>query len=329
MSRPPTARATRPHSPSGWWVIINRITPPRATIRSFPGRWPALDARRRTMLRLARRRRLVLDMVRLPPYPLQSCPPLEFASLVSGGRWQDGLHGASSGHVRGINLLLLDGSVTLVTREIDPKVWKEYARIGPPATRQNRVMREPALIFDFGNVVGFFDYLKVCERLGPKARPDSRGLPPADRGTRVRAASRPVRERQDRSRRIRRGGDGSLGLRLPYHEFVDAWQDIFWLNEPVARLIERLESAGYTLLLGSNTNILHSTHYRRQFASTLGSVRPSRSFARSRPHQTQPRILPSVCRRGGPAGRVMCFRGRPPGKRGRGSKRGPDRPALY
>ena len=39
--------------------------------------------------------------------------------------------GASSGHVRGINLLLLDGSVTVVTREIDPKVWKEYARIVP------------------------------------------------------------------------------------------------------------------------------------------------------------------------------------------------------
>ncbi len=41
------------------------------------------------------------------------------------------LIGASSGHVRGINLLLLDGSVTLVTRGIDPKVWKEFARIGP------------------------------------------------------------------------------------------------------------------------------------------------------------------------------------------------------
>ena len=45
--------------------------------------------------------------------------------------------GASSGHVRGINLLLLDGSVTVVTREIDLKVWKEYARIDPP-TPENR-----------------------------------------------------------------------------------------------------------------------------------------------------------------------------------------------
>ena len=29
-------------------------------------------------------------------------------------------------------------------------------------------MREPAVIFDFGNVVAFFDYLKACERLGPR-----------------------------------------------------------------------------------------------------------------------------------------------------------------
>jgi prepilin-type processing-associated H-X9-DG protein len=40
--------------------------------------------------------------------------------------------GASSGHVRGVNLLLLDGSVSLVTPAIDPKIWKEFARIGSP-----------------------------------------------------------------------------------------------------------------------------------------------------------------------------------------------------
>ena len=59
------------------------------------------------------------------------------------------------------------------------------------------------------------------------------------------------------------------GLDLPYREFVDAWKDIFWLNEPVARLIEVLKSRGYTLLLGSNTNVLHAAHYRRQFARTI------------------------------------------------------------
>ena len=58
-------------------------------------------------------------------------------------------------------------------------------------------------------------------------------------------------------------------LNLPYDEFVEAWQDIFWLNEPIARLIGLLDAAGYTLLLGSNTNVLHSTYFRREFASTL------------------------------------------------------------
>jgi hypothetical protein len=37
--------------------------------------------------------------------------------------------GASSGHVRGINLLRLDGSVTLVVPSIAPKVWREFAAI--------------------------------------------------------------------------------------------------------------------------------------------------------------------------------------------------------
>jgi glucose-1-phosphatase len=151
-------------------------------------------------------------------------------------------------------------------------------------------MREPALIFDFGNVVAFFDYLKACERLGPKL------------GLTAEAFRRRIVERgfapllgQFESGKI--GPEDFAaevmvlsGLSLPYHEFVDAWQDIFWLNEPVARLIERLKSAGYTLLLGSNTNILHSAHYRRQFASTLdlfdqlvlshevGHMKPSSEF---------------------------------------------------
>jgi len=44
--------------------------------------------------------------------------------------------GASSGHVPGVNLLLLDGAVTLVRRSIDPKVWKELARIGTSESRE-------------------------------------------------------------------------------------------------------------------------------------------------------------------------------------------------
>ena len=58
----------------------------------------------------------------------------------------------------------------------------------------------------------------------------------------------------------------------------------------MARLLAFLKSRGYTLLLGSNTNILHSTFFLRRFASTfdgfdrfilsheVGHMKPDRRF---------------------------------------------------
>jgi hypothetical protein len=39
--------------------------------------------------------------------------------------------GASSGHLRGVHLLLCDGSVTLIRPSIDRHIWREYANVGP------------------------------------------------------------------------------------------------------------------------------------------------------------------------------------------------------
>jgi len=58
----------------------------------------------------------------LPPNGQPSC-------LANDGK--SAFVGASSGHARGVNLLLLDGSVSLVRTSIDPKVWREFAKIGP------------------------------------------------------------------------------------------------------------------------------------------------------------------------------------------------------
>ena len=41
---------------------------------------------------------------------------------------------ASSGHVQGVNLLLLDGRVMVVRPSIDRKIWKELAKIGTGET---------------------------------------------------------------------------------------------------------------------------------------------------------------------------------------------------
>jgi len=58
-------------------------------------------------------------------------------ALIPGGQpsciardGQTAFMGASSGHTRGVNMLLLDGSVTLVVPTINPKIWREFASVG-------------------------------------------------------------------------------------------------------------------------------------------------------------------------------------------------------
>ncbi len=60
----------------------------------------------------------------LPPGGRPSC-------IAADGR--SAFIGASSGHVRGVNLLRLDGSVSLTLPSIAPKIWRELATISQPA----------------------------------------------------------------------------------------------------------------------------------------------------------------------------------------------------
>jgi putative hydrolase of the HAD superfamily len=130
-------------------------------------------------------------------------------------------------------------------------------------------MREPVLIFDFGNVVSYFDYLRACEcfsqRLGTSATVLQsilleRGF--ADLHVRFESGRIGAGEFAESVQEL-------AGLDLTYEEFVAGWNDIFWLNEPVARIVSSLKVRGYTLLLGSNTNVLHATYFRRRFAATM------------------------------------------------------------
>ena len=81
-----------------------------------------------------------------------------------------------------------------------------------------------------------------------------------------------------------------IELDISHDDFAAAWSDIFWLNEPVAALIPRIAALGHPLILGSNTNELHSIQFRRQFAEVLsrfdrlvlsheiGHIKPSSHF---------------------------------------------------
>ncbi|MGO9464801.1 MAG: HAD family hydrolase [Isosphaeraceae bacterium] len=127
----------------------------------------------------------------------------------------------------------------------------------------------PTLIFDFGNVIGFFDHMKVYEHFAPRL--GMNGMQFA--GLLLQRGFRDLLVEFECGRigaRVFAEQTMAMsGLLVPYEEFVAAWNDIFWLNESLAGLIPWFKSRGYTLVLGSNTNILHSQHYRRQFAATL------------------------------------------------------------
>lgn len=151
-------------------------------------------------------------------------------------------------------------------------------------------MRRPAIIFDFGNVVAFFDYQRACDRLGAHVGENGEEF-------RERIMERGFADlaRQFECGRVtaaefERKALMQCGLEVTCDQFRAAWQDIFWLNEPVAGLIGHLKSADYLLILGSNTNVLHADYFRRQFAATLahfdrlilsyevGAMKPDASF---------------------------------------------------
>jgi putative hydrolase of the HAD superfamily len=152
------------------------------------------------------------------------------------------------------------------------------------------LMRDLVLIFDFGNVVGFFDHGRSFEHFARTLGLDARQL---RERVRQRGGIELLRQFEygritpdDFARQLMKIGE----FELPYAEFVRGWVEIFWLNESVALLIDQLKARSYKLILGSNTNVLHSNHYRRQFARTLGqfdrmvfsydvgSMKPERKF---------------------------------------------------
>src|SRR5690349_10231483 len=97
--------------------------------------------------------------------------------------------------------------------------------------------RTPVLIFDFGNVVAFFDYRRMCEVLG---RP--LGLSGDALLEQLRASGFTTLVQRYEAGKITAEGFSQAvcrlaGVEVPHAEFAPSWADIFWLNEPVVDLV--------------------------------------------------------------------------------------------
>ena len=132
-----TARASPPPSPSASWVTVSRTMSPPGTTRSSQG--PCLPRDARCLLKDRRARwhgdagsSWVVADYRSTLYNHALLPNAPLSCVAADG--QTAFMGASSGHVRGVNLLMLDGSVKLVLPTIDRRVWKS----SPPSAHGHR-----------------------------------------------------------------------------------------------------------------------------------------------------------------------------------------------
>ncbi len=121
------------------------------------------------------------------------------------------------------------------------------------------------IIFDFGNVVGFFDHRRALEKLRPFSP-----LTPEEMYASVYAG--PLEDRIERGQLtppvFLRMVHELWRLRCDVDFLAHAVADIFAPNPEVCELIPKLKGR-YRILLGSNTNAIHARQFLKQFADVL------------------------------------------------------------
>lgn len=133
--------------------------------------------------------------------------------------------------------------------------------------------RLPVLIFDFGNVVAFFDYKRAWERLGPLVGMSAEAFAERVRGSGVAELARSHETGRIGGEEFWRGFAGRVGMEAGLYElFRLIYGDIFWLNQPVVELLGDLKGKGYLILVGSNTCDLHAEQYRVRYVRELAPV---------------------------------------------------------
>jgi putative hydrolase of the HAD superfamily len=125
------------------------------------------------------------------------------------------------------------------------------------------------LIFDFGNVLAFFDYGIAAAGLGKRLGLSGEQVMRRAEESGVRDAARAFECGAIHSEEFHRAFCERTGFTIDFPTFKAVWADIFRINEPVAALAIRLARDGHRLILGSNTNPLHAAHWRANYPHVL------------------------------------------------------------
>ncbi len=126
-------------------------------------------------------------------------------------------------------------------------------------------MSVKAIVFDFGNVIGFFDHRLTTTRLAAHTDMPADAIHAYLYGGRLEDDYESGRiSGTEFLRQVRE----TCRLRCSEEVLAKAWADIFWPNEDVIALIPGLRPH-YRLLVASNTNELHTQQFCRQFAEVF------------------------------------------------------------
>jgi putative hydrolase of the HAD superfamily len=121
------------------------------------------------------------------------------------------------------------------------------------------------IVFDFGNVIGFFDHYRALNRIARYTDMTPAAMYAAIYdGALEDEFERGRIPQAEFLRRFRK----TCRLCCDDQTLAGACADIFKPNADVCALLPLLKTR-YRLLLGSNTNELHARHFRRQFAEVL------------------------------------------------------------
>lgn len=135
-------------------------------------------------------------------------------------------------------------------------------------------MKKPeCIIFDFGNVLAFFDHKKACRQLAALSRIKLSEAQIDEIHNAIFKGN--VEEKYDTGKTTTDKFREDLRSRFDIPKYVPdpevdaAWSDIFSPNETLTGLIPRLRAMECRLLLASNTNELHHKFFREQFREIL------------------------------------------------------------
>lgn len=117
------------------------------------------------------------------------------------------------------------------------------------------------LVFDLGNTLIKFDHNIAARKLSNLFKLDSKRIYDLFFDSEV---TRSFEKGLISSREFYRRATNLLGIKLPYKDFVEIWNDIFWEDADACDLARELK-AHYRLFLISNLNRLHFEHIRKRF----------------------------------------------------------------